>query len=132
MTEQETLYMMALTRVPALNLTGLHVLIEEMGSATAVYSMDSHLARAEQEWEFCQQNHIRPLGLHDEDYPQRLRDCPDAPVLLYYLGTSDPQAIDEATKRLLPYYAVKVPYMFDMVFSAPMPDAALQKIVKFL
>ncbi len=37
MTEQETLYMMALTRVPALNLTGLHVLIEEMGSATAVY-----------------------------------------------------------------------------------------------
>ena len=47
-----------------------------------------------------------------------------------YLGTSDPQAIDEATKRLLPYYAAKVPYMFDMVFSAPMPDTALQKIVK--
>jgi uncharacterized protein (TIGR02172 family) len=47
-----------------------------------------------------------------------------------YLGTSDPQAIDEATKRLLPYYAAKVPYMFDMIFSAPMPDAALQKIVK--
>ena len=47
-----------------------------------------------------------------------------------YLGTSDPQAIDEATKRLLPYYAAKVPYMFDMVFSAPMPDVALQKIVK--
>ena len=27
-------------------------------------------------------------------------------------------------------YAAKVPYMFDMVFSAPMPDVALQKIVK--
>ena len=36
----------------------------------------------------------------------------------------------EATKRLLPYYAAKVPYIFDMVFSAPMPDAALQNIVK--
>ena len=47
-----------------------------------------------------------------------------------YLGTSDPQAIDEATKRLLPYYAAKVPYMFDMVFSAPMPDVALQNIAK--
>jgi uncharacterized protein (TIGR02172 family) len=47
-----------------------------------------------------------------------------------YLGTSDPQAIDEATKRLLPYYAAKVPYMFDMVFNAPMPEAALQKIVE--
>jgi uncharacterized protein (TIGR02172 family) len=47
-----------------------------------------------------------------------------------YLGTSDPHAIDEATKRLLPYYATKVPYMFDMIFSAPMPDAALQKNVQ--
>ena len=36
----------------------------------------------------------------------------------------------EATKRLLPYYAAKVPYMFDMIFSAPMPDVALQYIVK--
>ena len=49
-----------------------------------------------------------------------------------YLGTSDPQAVDEATKRLLPYYVAKVPYIFDMVFSAPMPDAALQNIVKLL
>lgn len=47
-----------------------------------------------------------------------------------YLGTSDPQAIAEATQRLMPYYAAKVPYIFDMVFSAPMPDAALQIIVK--
>ena len=47
-----------------------------------------------------------------------------------YIGTNDPQAIDEATKRLLPYYAAKVPYMFDMVFSAPMPDVALQNIVR--
>ena len=29
-----------------------------------------------------------------------------------YLATSDLQAIDEATKRLLPYYAAKVPYTF--------------------
>jgi len=47
-----------------------------------------------------------------------------------YLGTRDPQVIDEATKRLIPYYAAKVPYIFDMVFSAPMPDAALQRIGK--
>ena len=75
MTEQETLYMMALTQVPSLNLTNLHLLIEEMGSATAIYenrnsmkelltaasqstldalaAMDSHLARAEQELAFC-------------------------------------------------------------------------------
>jgi hypothetical protein len=33
------------------------------------------------------------------------------------------------TPENLPYYATKVPYMFDMVFSKPMPDAALQRIV---
>ena len=111
MTDQETLYMMALTRVPSLSLTSLRVLVEEMGSATAVYenrhslrevltaasqhtldalaSMDSHLGRAAQELEFCRQSHIRLLGLADEDYPQRLHDCIDAPVLLYYLGSAD-------------------------------------------
>jgi uncharacterized protein (TIGR02172 family) len=49
-----------------------------------------------------------------------------------YLGTSDPQAIHEATQRLLPYYAAKVPYIFHMVFNRPMPDAALQNIGKYL
>ena len=49
-----------------------------------------------------------------------------------YLGTSDPQAIHEATQRLLPYYAAKVPYIFHMVFNRPMLDAALQNIGKYL
>ena len=49
-----------------------------------------------------------------------------------YLGTSDPQAIHEATQHLLPYYAAKVPYIFHMVFNRPMPDAALQNIGKYL
>ncbi|SFB92648.1 hypothetical protein [Xylanibacter ruminicola] len=49
-----------------------------------------------------------------------------------YLDTSAPQAIHEATQRLLPYYAAKVPYIFHMVFNRPMPDAALQNIGKYL
>jgi len=47
-----------------------------------------------------------------------------------YLGTHDPQAISAATHRLLPYYAAKVPYIYDMVFSAPLPPAAIQRIEK--
>ena len=111
MTEQETLYMMALTQVPSLSLTNLHLLIEELGSATAIYenrkslrelltaasqntldalaAMDSHLARAEQEMAFCQKGSLQCLSINDDTYPQRLRDCPDAPVLLYYRGTAD-------------------------------------------
>ena len=111
MTEQETLYMMALTQVPAMSLTNLHQLVEEMGSATAIFenrksmkqqmpsasqktldalaSMESHLKRAEEELAFCRKGKIQCLGLNDETYPQRLKDCPDAPVLLYYRGTAD-------------------------------------------
>lgn len=111
MTEQETLYMMALTQVPSLNLANLHVLIEELGSATAIYEnrksmrevltaapqstidaiavMESHLKRAEQEMAFCKKGGLTCLGINDETYPQRLRDCADAPILLYYRGTAD-------------------------------------------
>ena len=110
MTEQETLYMMALTQMPSLNLTNLHLLIEELGSASAIYenrkdlkqllpsanrkfldgmgNFDAFLPRAEQEMEFCRKGRIQCLGLLDEAYPERLRSCPDAPVLLYYRGTA--------------------------------------------
>ena len=111
MTEQETLYTIALTQVPSLSLANLHQLIDGLGSATAIYenrrslgellpaaqkktlaalaAMDSHLSRAEEEMLFCQNGRIQCLGLTDDRYPQRLRDCPDAPVVLYYRGTAD-------------------------------------------
>ena len=111
MTDQETLYMMALTQVPSLSLTNLHLLIDELGSASAIYEnrknikqvlpsaspkfLDgmgdfcNYLKRAEEELEFCRKGKIRCLGLNDEDYPQRLKDCNDAPVLLYYRGSAN-------------------------------------------
>ena len=47
------------------------------------------LRRAEQELKFIQKNRIRMLFINDADYPQRLRDCIDSPVLLYYKGNAD-------------------------------------------
>ena len=110
MTDQETLYMMALTQVPSLSLANLHLLVGELGSASSVHenrkdlrqllpaahqktldalaALDSHLGRAEEELEFCRRGKVQCLGLCDEDYPQRLKDCPDAPVLLYWRGTA--------------------------------------------
>ena len=74
-----------------------------------------------------------------EEYKQRalnfLETVPDTPRCVHgdlHIGTSDPQTIGEAIKHLLPYYATKVPYMFDMAFNAPMPDVALQKNVNLL
>ena len=111
MTEQETLYLMALTQVPSLSLTNLHLLIDELGSASAIYenrkdlkqvlpsaskkfldgmgNFCSFLARAEEELKFCRKGKIECLGINDEAYPERIRGCSDAPVLLYYRGTAN-------------------------------------------
>lgn len=111
MSQQETLCLMALTRVPRLSLAAAHSLVEAIGSASAIYehrhslgdvlpgarkptlealaAMDSHMARAEEELEWATRNGIQCLGLGDDGYPQRMRECADAPVLLYYRGQAD-------------------------------------------
>lgn len=49
-----------------------------------------------------------------------------------YLGTTDPQALGAFTKRLLPYYAVKVAYVYDMSYHAPMPDFVFEKLINLM
>lgn len=49
-----------------------------------------------------------------------------------YLGTTDPKRIEEATRRLLPYFAVKVPYVYDMAFQKHLPEPMLQRINQLL
>lgn len=50
---------------------------------------DKALKRAEAEYEYAEKKHIRCLTINDEDYPERLRECADAPLVLYYLGNAD-------------------------------------------
>ena len=110
MTEQETLYAIAFSFVPRLNLLNRKLLWEKMGSATEIFeqrqhlgeilpdasksslqvlaSMDTHLKRAEEELAFAQAGYIQCIGFNDEAYPARLRECPDAPTLLYYRGSA--------------------------------------------
>lgn len=49
----------------------------------------SAFTRAEEELQFCENNHIRPLFFTDPDYPTRLNtpETDDCPALLYCLGT---------------------------------------------
>lgn len=49
-----------------------------------------------------------------------------------YLGTSDPQTLGAFTKSLLPYYATKVPYVYDMAFHKPLPEKSFQLIEQML
>lgn len=65
-----------LMRVP-----GIGALIAEQILDTAVMN------RAERELRFIEKQGLQVLYYTDEDYPERLRHCPDAPVVLYYKGS---------------------------------------------
>lgn len=39
-----------------------------------------------------------------------------------YLGTSDPQRVEEAVRRINPYAAARLPYMFFLAYHTRMPD----------
>ena len=107
----ELYYTIALTRMTGFNFqTALH-LYRELGGGQAVYEHRHDikdlmpdcsdrlaeslkdwtlpLARAAQEMEFITRHHIQPLLLDSDDYPQRLCECPDAPILLYYMGSAN-------------------------------------------
>lgn len=57
----------------------------------AVEQIKNHpaFARAEKELSFIEKYKIRPLFLTDEAYPKRLKNCFDAPVMLYFKGNAD-------------------------------------------
>lgn len=107
----EAIAAMALTRLHSLSLMNARVLYETAGmNAAAVLEYHDHIRdimpdaspnlekaladtteavhRAEEEMEFAERNHIRVLTLGDEDYPNLLRECKDAPLVLYYMGTA--------------------------------------------
>lgn len=49
----------------------------------------SVLERAEQEIKFIEKNNITPLFFTDENYPYRLKNCYDSPVMLYFQGNTN-------------------------------------------
>jgi DNA processing protein len=47
------------------------------------------IERAEEEALFIEKHKITPLFFTDAAYPERLKQCEDAPVMLYYMGSAD-------------------------------------------
>ena len=52
--------------------------------------------------------------------------------LAAYMGTDDKAAIGEYTRRLMAYYAVRLPYMVDMQVQGRLPEDALQQLPKVI
>ena len=109
--QEEIYYTVALTRMTGFNFQTALLLYQKLGSGQAVYEhrneigdvlpectprlresmkhWDEALKRAAAEMEFMEKGGIKPLCMNDADYPQRLRECADAPLVLYYKGSAD-------------------------------------------
>ena len=109
--EQEIFYAMALTRLTNFNYQQALELYRAVGSAQMLFEhrneigdilkdcsprlvealkdWDEPMRRAEAELRFMEEHRVRALTLNSDDYPQRLTECPDAPIVLYYTGNAD-------------------------------------------
>jgi DNA processing protein len=63
--------------------------IGEVISTEIINQAQLVLPRAEQEIEFIIKNKIRTNYFADKDYPYRLKECPDAPIILYSKGNCE-------------------------------------------
>lgn len=110
MHEQEILNILTLSRISYFNSAEITALWRKAGSATAIMDNRHNIydlmpdcnkrtaealadtaeaeARAESEIEFAARNGISILCMGSEDYPQRLKECADAPLVLFYKGTA--------------------------------------------
>ena len=55
----------------------------------ALQNADEARKRAEEELEYDIQYGIQPICMNDDRYPQRLKDCDDAPLMLFYKGNAN-------------------------------------------
>ncbi|MFW6019249.1 MAG: DNA-processing protein DprA [Bacteroidales bacterium] len=104
------LYQIALSLVKEIGPVNGKKLVAYMGSSKAIFEGDHKklvdipgiskkliaelsskvpLQKAEQEIKYIEKHNIKPLFYTDKDYPQRLRHCADAPIMLYFRGNAD-------------------------------------------
>lgn len=108
MDTQEIISSIALTKLKGLSLLNARTMLEALGSASEVFAhrkdivslipeasqrlvsafadVDEAMRFAEAEMEFIENKRLKVFALLDEDYPQRLRECEDAPLVLYGCG----------------------------------------------
>ncbi len=105
--QNEKKHLIALLEIPNIGLSIAKKLIDQYGSAKAVLSLSTskyqtfgkvglNIIEALQKGivfqvalaqiEYCTSNNIEILSYYEKRYPQRLKHCPDAPLILYFRG----------------------------------------------
>jgi len=106
--EEDMLYRLALTKVSGIGPVFARKLIRHFGEARPVFLAGkpeleeicgegranavvnfNGFREAEKELSFLEKYSMQPLFITDKNYPRRLLDCEDMPVLLFYKGSAD-------------------------------------------
>ncbi|NDW17611.1 DNA-protecting protein DprA [Dysgonomonas sp. 216] len=108
--QSQLFYQIALTQIKGVGDIIARNLLDIMGSEEAVFKsgrkalmaihnisakivdaiLDPEVFRlAEKEMKFVEKNKLKTYFIKDNNYPLRLKDCTDAPILLYYKGNAD-------------------------------------------
>ena len=110
-TPQEIINAIAVSKMGFYKLSEMLEILQKLGSATAIIehrnnikdvlpdasdklietlkNADRVLIQAEQEFSWAQNNGVEVLCWNDERYPQRLKECVDAPLTLFYKGSAN-------------------------------------------
>ena len=110
-TPQEIINAIAVSKMGFYKLSETLEILQKLGSATAIIehrnkikdvlpdasdklvetlkNTDRFLIQAEQEFMWTQNNGVEVLCWGDERYPQRLKECADAPLTLFYKGSAN-------------------------------------------
>lgn len=104
------LYQIALTMIPSVGDITARNLLQMFGDVETIFKTDRKtlinktrlspkivdeilnpeiITKAEKELFFVEKNKLKTYFINEENYPQRLIDCADAPVLLYFKGNTD-------------------------------------------
>lgn len=106
----DLLFQISLTLIPGIGDVHAKALVNHFGNAEAIFKAKkkdleeiegigsiransikhfNDFTKAEEEIAFIQKYKITPLFITDKNYPQRLLNCYDSPIILYYKGNAD-------------------------------------------
>ena len=108
--DRDLLYQLALSLTPNIGPVQARLLVEHFGNAENIFKAKfsqllaiegvgevraknikcfDNYSEAESEIDFLKRNSIQPIFITNENYPRRLLNCYDSPILLFYKGTAN-------------------------------------------
>ena len=129
---EEIQHQIALLEVDGIGVTIARQLLDHFGSAKEIFNQPNKVLHslktigpqlisakndtglfidAEKEITYCERNSIQVLSVSNDNYPRRLKQCSDAPIILYYKGNealNNPKIISIVGTRAATSYGKEI------------------------